>query len=182
MDKEDRQELAQYSSKKERSEKVTHNQMILEQSKEESKGEEVATTIEEVQENESISSKDAPEITSTEVNELTTEEIEEDPSKSQKVRQALIAENNARKAKISFVWSLSMFATFILPFLGIVALFSIVPFIIGSIRLRQSNRSDYITLEGERDARSARIMQLIYGVLLALGLIAISIILIILLL
>lgn len=87
-------------------------------------------------------------------------EEEDEPSKQYKLQQALAAERDARKAKNSFIWSIAMLFCFFLPF---VPLFSLIPFIIGSIRLMESSRNGYITPEGERDEKAARIMQIIYG-------------------
>ncbi|MCR9171463.1 MAG: hypothetical protein NXI10_03155 [bacterium] len=126
-----------------------------------------------------ISTFDSAETQTEKAIETSSEEDDDDISKGQKVRLAIQAENDARKAKKSFIWSLVMFLSILVPFLAIIAPFSLIPFIIGTIKLNQSNKSDYITPAGERDARSARIMQLIYGVMLALLLLAITIIIIV---
>lgn len=93
----------------------------------------------------------------------TEEEIEDDPSDAVKVSEAIRAEQLARRAKNSFI------ASFVLMFLPIASLFSFPFFILGSILLALSNRSNYITQQGERFARKARIMQIVYLALLVLG-------------
>ena len=99
------------------------------------------------------------------------DEIIEEPSNGRKLQQAINAEADARKAKNAFIWSLSMFFVFLIPF---VPLLSVIPFIIGSIRLSRSNKSDYITLQGEKYARTARILQLIYGILALISILIIT--------
>lgn len=177
VDKRDRVEVAETTTKKKRTYDSKHKQTVIETSHGETGSEEIATSSEGTIVNEVSSTVDAPETTSSASNEIVAEEIEEDPSNGQKVQRAMLAERDAKKAKTSFVWSLVMLFSMFVPFLAIIAPFSIIPFIIGTIKLSQSNKSDYITLKGERDARSARIMQLIYGIFMALTLIAITIIL-----
>jgi len=96
---------------------------------------------------------------------------EDEPSTSFKVNAALQAEEDARKARTSMIWAVALLFAVIIPFASFA---SIIPFIIGSIKLRQSNRSNYITPEGERFARSAKVLQIIYGVVMILSLILLT--------
>ncbi|XOV66472.1 MAG: hypothetical protein ACFHU9_12670 [Fluviicola sp.] len=178
VDKTDRSELVEVTPKKERSFASKLHQEIVE-AKNTKTSVEVALNPEETTIAPKTSTVDDPTTESFDAEETATVVVEEDPSNQQKVKQALIAEQDARQARNSFIWSLVMLFLFFIPF---VPLFSIVPFVVGSIKLNQSNKSDYITLEGERDARIARIMQLIYGVLVGLSLLLVAILLIVLLL
>lgn len=112
--------------------------------------------------------EDTPTTDGIETSEINESEVEEDPTTEAKLRLAIIAEQDARKAKNAMIWSLAMLFAFFIP---LAPLFSLIPFIVGSIKLAQSNRSNYITPEGERNARAARIMQIIYAALIILSII-----------
>jgi len=98
------------------------------------------------------------------------DEVENEPSKGRKLQEALAAEDVARKAKNSFIWAIVMLFTIFIPF---VPLFSLIPFVVGSIQLWRSSRYDYITLEGEKHEKTARTIQIIYGVIFLLLILAI---------
>ena len=117
VDNEDRIEIAESKNPKERTSK--QSQIIIESSSQEETAE-LAVKHGENSENETIAVIDGTELTSNKFNEIVSDEIDDGPSKKQKVRQALVAERDARKAKNSFIWSLSMMATIIIPFLGII--------------------------------------------------------------
>ncbi|PWL32594.1 MAG: hypothetical protein DCO96_03355 [Fluviicola sp. XM-24bin1] len=169
VDKEDRIEVASLENKKKRSVQSDEpDQEVITPSSMEEESEFFAEFTEASNEVNSIGTLDSPENEGVESLDETTEDIEEGPTKRQKLRIALIAERDARKAKNAFIWSLAMLGSFFIPILGIAALFSLIPFIIGSIKLNQSNKSDYITPEGEYNARSARVMQLVYSGLVIL--------------
>lgn len=110
----------------------------------------------------------------SDVNETVLEEDE--PSSSYKVSRALIAEEDARKAKNNMIWALVMLFAFFIP---LAPLLSIIPFIIGSIKLGRSRKSQYTTPLGENFERSARIMQLVYGILVLLSIILMAAVLIV---
>ena len=170
VDKEDGIEVASVENKKKhRAETDPSQQEVITPSSMEEESE--ASVVFSATSNEatSIQTSDSPETDRKESLDEATDDVEEDPTKKQKLRMALIAERDARKAKNAFIWSLAMLGSFFIPILGIAALFSLIPFIIGSIKLSQSNRSDYITPEGELNARAARIMQLVYGGLVILA-------------
>lgn len=177
VEKRDSVEIAEAKKEKSSYKKDNSTQKVIDVSTSESLVQESTNEPEYRAESKDVEASYAPEAVVSASNANTLENIDEEPSKNQKVREALMAESDARKAKNAFIWSLSMFFLFFIP---LVPLFSIIPFIIGSIKLNQSNKSDYITLEGEKEARSARIMQLIYAVLAGLTLLAITIILMVL--
>ncbi len=170
VDKTDRVEVVEATKKERSTYAAKHDQKVIEPSTLEEEVVESAVQPETVTEQNSISTSDAPETETTESNEIVADQIDDGPSNQHKLRMALIAERDARKAKTSFIWALVMLLLFFIP---IVPLFSIVPFIIGSIKLSKSNKSDYITPEGEYQARSARIIQIIYAAIVILSLIAI---------
>lgn len=85
---------------------------------------------------------------------------------SQKVAIALQAERDAEKAKESFIAAMIMF------FIPIVGFFAIVPFVIGWVRLYNSNNARFITPEGERAARVANVLRYILLVLIGITTIA----------
>lgn len=97
--------------------------------------------------------------------------IDDEPSQAYKVRAAFQAEEDARKARTLMIWAVALLFAVIIPF---ASLASVIPFIIGTIRLHQSNRSNYITPAGERFSRTARILQIIYGVIILLSLILLA--------
>lgn len=80
----------------------------------------------------------------------------DEPSEALISATALQAENDAQRAYILFITALALlFIPFTTPF-------SLIPFIIGSIKLARSSSSRYITMEGERKAKVARILQFVY--------------------
>jgi hypothetical protein len=101
---------------------------------------------------------------------------DDEPSSSYKVSKALIAEENARKAKNNMIWALVMLFAFFIP---LAPLLSIIPFIIGTIKLSRSRKSQYTTPLGENFERSARIMQLVYGILVLLSVLLMAAVLIV---
>ena len=81
---------------------------------------------------------------------------EDEPSSEMISATALKAENDAHRAYILFITTLALL------FIPFTTLFSFIPFIFGTIKLARSSSSRYITMEGERKARIARILQVIY--------------------
>lgn len=79
------------------------------------------------------------------------------------------AEKDARNAKRWFSVSLALM---IFPITGI---FALIPFIVGLVMLKNSNRSLYITPEGQRQARIANILKWIISALWILAVIAVGI-------
>lgn len=112
---------------------------------------------------------------------ISTEKIENDkPADTIKMSksdyQLMIAddaEHDARRAKNLFITSL------VLLILPIISIFSLIPFLIGWFKLHRSNQAQYITSEGEIQARYATILRNIYITIIAVVLMLILLLLVI---
>jgi hypothetical protein len=166
VDKTERIEVAQKESDSQRTPYSGRQQEVILVSEETTTF--ATATSEQVTENtqqtaESTASSDTPEPKSIESNSTAKKVLDQVPDDGLKVDAALKAEKQAKSAKLTLIASL---ISFILP---IFSIFSLPLFIVGSILLAISNRSNYITPAGARYARAARIAQIIYLVLILLG-------------
>jgi hypothetical protein len=166
VDKKDRSEIVEAEPTKKRIPYGKKQQEVISVTEEETSIVPIATekVLEEVGEgtDESVEVNDTPEQESESTEKVTKKVASEDPSNEYKVREAQKAEKSALIALSLFIAS---FITLLIPF---TVPLSVVLFIIGSVYMSNSNKSMYITPKGERHAHSARIMQIIYFVLILL--------------
>jgi hypothetical protein len=108
----------------------------------------------------------------------------ENPKVTQEVYdQALDAQYSAKRASNMMVTAVALFASGFIPFLpGVGMIVSIGFLIAGAIFLRRARRSRYSTVEGERLEERAGLFQIIYLVLSAIVVLAITALILILLL
>ncbi len=165
VDKHDHVEVAQENRREKRTTKEAKRPEVISVTEEEEVASEVnIIESEEVVASNSMEAKDLDaQATETFTSEETTVAAQnEEPSKAQILREAMRAERNAKNARNLM---LAAFISVLIPLLNI---FSIFFFIVGSVYLFFANRSNYITTDGERIARSAQIMQIIYAIILLL--------------